>query len=549
MLDSDKTKEQLIAELEAARRLLAPAETDAVGRKKTEEALRESQATLSSIIDNTSDWIWAVDASRFGLILFNKGLQDYFARHLALDICSGMPPEAMLPPGRAGKWSALYRRALEEGSFQTEYQTVAGSITLLLSFDRVLRDGKVASIVVFGKDITERKRVEEALRESEDRFRTLANAIPQLCWMANAEGWIFWYNERWYEYTGTTPEEMEGWGWQSVHDPVALPRVLERWKASIATRKPFDMVFPLRGRDGVFRPFLTRGMPVRDQEGNVVRWCGTNTDISERRQMEESLHRKVKERTSALELKNQELRDFAFIASHDLQEPLRKIQTFGDRLRMESEGCLNEAGLDSLARMEKAAGRMQDLIDSLLTYSSLAARQEPFQTVDLNLVVREALENLAPRLAETRGQIEVDVLPTIEADARRMRQLFENLFSNALKFHRPGVPPVVRVRGRCRDEAQTVCEISVSDNGIGFDDRFLAKIFRPFQRLHGKERFQGTGIGLAIVRNIVERHNGTIAARGVPGQGAAFTVVLPMRHGQAPAVSSPFLQTTRQKTE
>ena len=145
------------------------------------------------------------------------------------------------------------------------------------------------NFAILFSDITERKRTEEALRESEYQFRTLADAIPQLSWMANADGWIFWYNQRWYEYTGTTPEQMEGWGWQSVHDPEVLPNVLERWKTSIATGEPFDMVFPLRGADGVYRPFLTRVMPVRDRDGKVARWFGTNTDISEQRKTEQAL--------------------------------------------------------------------------------------------------------------------------------------------------------------------------------------------------------------------------------------------------------------------
>ena len=149
--------------------------------------------------------------------------------------------------------------------------------------------GNLAGAVIVFHDVTQKRRAQEELRESESQFRDLANAIPQLCWMANADGWIFWYNRRWYEYTGATPEQMEGWGWQSAHDPEALPKVLESWGASIATGKPFDMVFPLRGADGVFRPFLTRGMPLYDRDGKVIRWFGTNTDISEQRKIEEAL--------------------------------------------------------------------------------------------------------------------------------------------------------------------------------------------------------------------------------------------------------------------
>jgi PAS domain S-box-containing protein len=141
-------------------------------------------------------------------------------------------------------------------------------------------DGKVHGAVLVFRDVTEDKLAEEALRESVLRFRTLADAIPQLAWAARADGWIYWYNQRWYDYTGTSPAQMEGWGWQSVHNPRELPAVLERWKRSIATGEPFDMVFPLRGADGEFRPFLTRVMPLKDGSGSVLQWFGTNTDIS-----------------------------------------------------------------------------------------------------------------------------------------------------------------------------------------------------------------------------------------------------------------------------
>ena len=197
------------------------------------------------------------------------------------------------PPEDAKKDWALFEQlragSIDHYQIEKRFFRRDGSLMWGRSSISLLNRRPSPLVLVMVEDITEKKRAEEALRESEEQFRTLAEAIPQLCWMARGDGYVFWYNQRWYTYTGTTPEQMEGWGWQSVHDPRTLPSVLERWKAAISTGEPSGMIFPLRGADGVFRPFLTRVMPIKDAEGRVVRWFGTDTDITELRDAQEAL--------------------------------------------------------------------------------------------------------------------------------------------------------------------------------------------------------------------------------------------------------------------
>ncbi len=209
-----------------------------------------------------------------------------------------------LTPDHEAHWFEIYGRIALTGE-PVHFMNEANALNRWYDVHAYrVGEPEMRRVAIVFNDFSDYKRAEEALRASEEQFRNLANAIPQLCWTANADGWLTWYNERWYEYTGTTPEQMEGWGWQSVHDPKALPSVMERWKLSIATGSPFDMVFPLLGADGVFRPFLTRVMPVKDAEGKVIRWFGTNTDISERQRIEEEL-RKLNRTLKALSNSNQ----------------------------------------------------------------------------------------------------------------------------------------------------------------------------------------------------------------------------------------------------
>lgn len=240
----------------------------------------------------------------------------------------------------------------------------------------------------------------------------------------------------------------------------------------------------------------------------------------------------LRQSNTELERSNQELQDFAYVASHDLQEPLRKIQAFGNLLEDEYGPILGEEGQTYLDRMRNAASRMQGLINDLLMFSRVTTKALPFSPVDLNLIAREVVIDLETLVQATHGKVTIEPLPTIEADPLQMRQMLQNLLSNALKFHKPGVPPVVNISAQAQVDAQTGEElylIAVKDNGIGFDEKYLDRIFTVFQRLHGRGEYEGTGIGLAVVRKIVARHGGTITARSSVGEGSTFLATLPVR--------------------
>ena len=236
---------------------------------------------------------------------------------------------------------------------------------------------------------------------------------------------------------------------------------------------------------------------------------------------------KVQARDDALQRSNRELAEFAYVASHDLQEPLRKIQAFGDRLKMKSAAALGLDGCDYLARMQNAAHRMQTLINDLLSYSRVTTKAQPFAPVDLGVVAREVLADLEISIEQTGGRVDIGPLPTIDADALQMRQLLQNIIGNALKYRRKDVPPVVQVSGHGNGDAAV--QITVQDNGIGFDVKYADRIFGVFQRLHGRDEYEGTGVGLAICKKIAERHGGRITAHGQPGHGATFVVTLPLQ--------------------
>jgi PAS domain S-box-containing protein len=380
------------------------------------------------------------------------------------------------------------------------------------------RDERPGSVLYLSLDITERKRAEEALRESERQLRTLADAVPQLVWMADADGYIFWYNQRWYEYTGTSPEQMSGWGWQSVHDPEVLPNVLKRWRASIETGEPFEMEFPLKRADGVFRWFLTRVNPLHDSQGHIVRWFGTNTDIDEQRRIAEELR-------EANRLKD----EFLATVSHELRTPLTAILGWAHLLRT---GQINEENATSaLKTIERNARAQSQLIDDLLDVSRIITGKLRLDVrqIDPGAFIESAIEALRPaaEAKDVRIQKVMDTgLVSVAGDPARLQQVVWNLLSNAIKFTPRGGRVQIRL-----ERIDSHIEIAVSDTGIGIKQEFLPHVFERFRQADQKTTRQhgGLGLGLAIVRHLVELHGGTVQAESQgEGLGATFVVNLPI---------------------
>jgi signal transduction histidine kinase len=254
--------------------------------------------------------------------------------------------------------------------------------------------------------------------------------------------------------------------------------------------------------------------------------------LQQREQERQQAESAMREYATELERSNRELQDFANIASHDMQEPLRKILTFSELLRQRYDGSIDDRGRDYLVRMEHSAERLHDLINEMLAYSRIATKAQPFEQVNLNEITKRVLNDLELQIEETGASIEASALPSLEADPTQMYQLIQNLVSNALKFQPADNQPVIKISASQKPESlpgtNGIISLSVSDNGIGFDEKYLDRIFQPFQRLHGSEKYDGTGMGLAICRKIIERHGGSITARSKAGQGSTFIVDLPV---------------------
>lgn len=416
---------------------------------------------------------------------------------------------------------------------------------LILSLKRSVSAQFAEAYALLATEIAERRRTEEVLRKSEEHFRLLAENINDLVSQHEPDGSLRYVSPSCQRVLGYSADFLHGHAWEALLHPDEAAWVLHPFSTGVLNVSEEPVVYRLRHQSGAYVWFETISKKIRDAEGNVLALQCVSRDVSERVRVSQEL----KEFTAKLQQSNRELEQFAYVASHDLQEPLRKIQAFGDRLKLRYGASLDAGGREYIERMQSAAERMQTMINDLLALSRVSTQVQPHTPVDLNEIVRDVVADLEIRIEQTGGRVEIEPLPLLRADPVRMRQLFQNLIGNALKFHRPGAPPVVRIA--CKQlpcppgallagtSAQMCYQITVADNGIGFEEKYLDRIFLVFQRLHGRSSYPGSGIGLAICRKIVEQHGGTITARSAPDAGATFIVTLPAQCEQQDERAAP----------
>jgi PAS domain S-box-containing protein len=432
------------------------------------------------------------------------------------------------PDDRSRVLEHCWLRADEGDDIDVEFRVVRadGALRWLAAKGRAIRDVDGAPAYLAGActDVTDRRQAADALQERETRFRTLADTIPQLAWMTDASGSIYWYNKRWYEYTGTALAEMRGWGWQALLHPDHVAQVVARIRRSFDAGESWEDTFPLRGRDGQYRWFLSRALPMHGTDGRMIGWFGTNTDVTDGHEAERA------ERAARLQAERAtHLRDEVLaVVAHDLRNPVQTVA-------MSAESLL-ELPLDEVQQrrqlgiIRRAARGMTQLIADLLDAARIEAGTLSVHQarVDVGLLLAESFEQFEED-ARTRGVTLICEgaagIPAVLGDRDRLAQVLSNLLGNALKFTPSGGTVHLRSRIASPTDDRWV-EIEVEDSGVGIAPDHLPHIFDRFWQAVRSTR-AGAGLGLAIARGIVEAHGGQIRVESVPGQRTAFTFTLP----------------------
>lgn len=512
------------------------------------EALREREDSLRLVIESARLGTWNMDPQTHAL-QWDARCKELFGLEADAEVNYEVFLQGLHPEDR-DRVSESVRSALDinsNGWFDIEYRTIGIK-------DQRLRWIKASGRCYFNEnrlpyrytgtviDISDQKHREELLREQENRFRTLATAIPQIVWTTDKNGIVDYISDRWEFYTGEKPD-YSFHSFQTLMHPHDREQIIPNWMACLSNGTSLRCEYRLLDtRSGSYRWFECTTVPVKDSNGEITKWIGSATDIHDKKMVEEDLARRVADRTRELsqlnlqlEKSNSELEQYAYVASHDLKEPLRKIQYYNNLLISRFGSELAAPVMEYISRSQSSAIRMSDLIQDLLDFSRLSVIT-PAERVDVGEVVSKIIADFDLLTADNQVSFKLGPLPVINGIKMQIHQLFSNLIGNAVKFSKSGLPNTIaissgdvseeEVHQYRLDAGRSYVKIIVKDNGIGFDPTYREQIFTMFQRLNDRSRYEGHGIGLALCRKIVDNHYGHIFATSQEGGGAEFTIIL-----------------------
>jgi PAS domain S-box-containing protein len=513
---------------------------DITERKLAEFALRESEKRFRLVASRAPVGIFMSDPQ--GNTIFVNAAWCAMAGLSPDQACGHGWIDAIHPEDRervVGGWD----RAVTDGvSSKSEFRFLRrdGTVTWVHGNAVQLRDtnGRLTGYIGTVADFTDRKEAELALRESEERFRMLADNVMQFAWICDPGGRLLWANRRLLEYTGATFEELEAGKFVAMHHPEYVKQAMEKFRRRIETGEMWEDSFPLQARDGTFRWFLSRAIPIRDADGRITRWFGTNTDVTDLRETQEmlrkaqeellahagDLERKVEARTASLREAIVQMEEFSYSVSHDLRAPLRAMNAYAQALVEDYGQTLDDTGRNYLSRIQRSSQRMEKLTHDVLTYSRLARAEIALTTVDVKAVVLDLVSQYAELQAPGAELVIEEPLHPVRGHEISLGQCLGNLLTNAAKFVPPGVRPRIRV---FTTELNDVVRVSVADNGIGIPAEHQRNLFQVFQRVPTPTAYEGTGIGLAIVRKAAEKMNGRCGVDSTGEGGACFWIELP----------------------
>jgi PAS domain S-box-containing protein len=501
---------------------------DITQRKVSEDALQRSETTLRTALDagELGAWEWDIPRNRVTwtdrIYEFHGVTRDQFDG--TVEGFSKLVHPEDLPKVRDALQRALEQRA----PYRLEFRAVRpnGEIRWLVTGAHVFRNehGQPERMVGVTQDFTARLKVEEALRESESRFRQLAESMPQLVWTASSDGKVDYYNQRIHDYFGAVQDPAGNWSWQPMVHPDDLEATSKAWREAVAGNQPYSAIHRVRVKNGLYRWHLSRALPVRDSRNQVVKWFGTATDIDDQKRAEERLESVVAQRTAKLRETVSELEGFSYSIAHDMRAPLRSMAGYASILLSDYSNALDAEAQNFLRRIETSAERLDRLIQDVLDYSKIVRAEMDLEPVDFAALAEDIIFSYS-HLQEPHATIVLErPLPIVQANQAALTQVIANLLGNAVKFVPPGTKPRIVLRSEPAQDG--FVRIWFEDNGIGIDSDAQQRIFQIFQRLHRLDQYDGTGIGLSIVRKAAERMGGRVGVESAPGQGSRFWVEL-----------------------